>query len=119
MKKEYWLYAAAIVSGIFVWILVSALSGRREAWDSQWYFLVGMPVVCVVSACLAFFEPSRPWRWGMIPLAAQAVWMIVTQGPGNLLPIGLVVFGVLAIPSMTTAQIGAWLGKKNAARVSR
>lgn len=122
MKKEHWLYGVAIVSGIVVWILVSKFSHRREAWDSQWYFLVGMPVVCVVSACLAFFEPSRPWRWGVVPLAAQAVWMIVTQGPGNLLPLGLIVFGVLAIPSLVTAQIGARLGTlfatRKASRVS-
>ena len=122
MKKEYWLYGVAIVSGIAVWILVSKFSHRREAWDSQWYFLIGMPVVCVVSACLGFFEPSRPWRWGVAPLAGQAVCMIVTQGPGNLLALGLIVFGVLALPSIITAQIGArcrtLLAKKKATRAA-
>jgi len=40
--------------------------------------------------------------------------MLVTQEPGNLLPLGLVVFGVLAIPSVMTAWLGAFVGKKAA-----
>jgi len=112
MKKGLWLYGMAVVSGILVWVVVSTVSGRREAWDSEWYFLIGIPGVCVVSAGLGFVEPSRPWRWGVAPLLAQAVWMIVTQGAGNLLPLGLVVFGVLAIPSVMTAWLGALIGKK-------
>ena len=112
MKKDYWLYGAAVVTGIVVWIVVSKVSHRREAWDSQWYFMVGVPVVCVVSAVLGYLEPNRPWRWGAAPLAGQFFWMLVTQGPGNLLPLGVIVFGILAIPSMITAWLGALVGKK-------
>lgn len=111
MKKDAWLYAMALVVGIAVWVVVSQVSQRREAWDSQWYFIVGVPVMCVVSAMLGFVEPNRPWRWGAAPLAGQFVWMLVTPGPGNLLPLGIVVFGILAIPSMLTARLGAVAGK--------
>jgi hypothetical protein len=45
-------------------------------------------------------------------LASQFFWMLVTQGPGNLLPLGIVVFGILAIPPMLTAQLGAFIRKK-------
>ena len=38
--------------------------------------------------------------------------MLVTQGPGNLLPLGVIVFGVLAVPSIITAWLGALVGKK-------
>jgi len=114
MKKDYWSYGLAVVTGIVVWVVVSTLSGRREAWDSQWYFLIGIPVVCIVSAALGFVEPSRPWRWGVAPLIGQLSWMLLTQGPGNLLPLGLVVFGVLSVPSIMTARIGAFFGNKRA-----
>lgn len=112
MKKDSWLYAVAVVVGIIVWIVVSKMSHRREAWDSQWYFMIGVPVVCVLSAILGFIEPSRPWRWGTAPLAGQFVWMLLTQGPGNLLPLGVIVFGILAIPSVLTGKLGAFIGKK-------
>ncbi|HXV68054.1 MAG TPA: hypothetical protein VD738_03940 [Nitrospira sp.] len=111
MNKDYCLYGLAIVIGIVVWIGVSTVSGRREAWDSESYFLIGMPVVCVASAALGFLAPSKPWRWGVAPLAGQFAWMLLTQGPGNLLPLGLVVFGVLSVPSIITARIGAFFGR--------
>ena len=114
MKKEYWLYVFAVVAGTVVWVVVSEASGRREAWDSQWYFLISVPVVCVVSAALGFVEPSRSWRWGVAPLVGQFSWMLLTQGPGNLLPLGVVVFGVLSVPSIITARIGAFFGSKRA-----
>ena len=114
MKKDFWLYGVALVAGTVVWVVVSEASGRKEAWDSQWYFLISIPVVCVVSAVLGFIEPSKPWRWGVAPLAGQFSWMLLTQGPGNLLPLGVVVFGVLSVPSIMTARIGAFFGNKRA-----
>ncbi|MGA6829371.1 hypothetical protein ACO9S2_17405 [Nitrospira sp. NS4] len=111
MTKDSWLYGLAVGIGIVVWIVVSLLSGRREAWDSEWYFLIGVPVICIVSAALGFIETSRPWRWGVAPLVGQLSWMLVTQGPGNLLPLGVVVFGVLSVPSIVTARIGASFGR--------
>lgn len=111
MKKDAWLYGVAVGIGIAMWIVVSSLSGRREAWDSEWYFLIGVPVICGVSAALGFIETSRPWRWGVAPLIGQFSWMLVTQGPGNLLPLGVVVFGVLSLPSVMTAKIGAYFGR--------
>jgi hypothetical protein len=38
--------------------------------------------------------------------------MLVTEGPGNLLPLGVIAFGILAIPSMITAWLGALVGKQ-------
>ena len=114
MKKEYWLYGLALVTGILVWAAVSNATGRREAWDSQWYFLVSIPAVCIVSAVLGFVEPRGAWRWGVVPLVGQFSWMLFTQGPGNLLPLGVVMFGVLSVPSIITARIGAFLGSKRA-----
>ena len=114
MKKDYWLYGLAVVTGVLVWVIVSNASGRREAWDSQWYFLISVPVVCVISAALGFVEPRRLWRWEIAPLIDQFSWMLFTQGPGNLLLLGVVVFGVLSVPSILTVRIGAFLGNKRA-----
>ncbi len=119
MKKDYWLYLVAAVCGATVWILVALASGRREAWDSGLYFSVGIPVVCLISLVFGFLEPSRSWRWGVAPFMGQFVWMLVANGPGNLLPLGVVVFGVLSLPSMLTARIGAYVATKSAKRTDR
>jgi hypothetical protein len=62
VKKEHWLYGIAVAVGVVVWVVVSEVSGRREAWDSPLYFSVGIPVLYVLTACLAYVEPDRSWR---------------------------------------------------------
>lgn len=113
MKREHWLYVIAFGSGVVVWMLVSAFSGRREAWDSGLYFSFGIPALCVTAGMLGFVEPARPWRWGMVPFVGQAVWMTMSQEVGNLLPLGLIVFGVLSIPFIVSAKLGAAIAKRN------
>lgn len=114
MSKVSWLYVLSIVTGVLAWTAISAISGRREAWDSSWYFSAGLPVICVVSAVLGFIEPQKPWRWGITPLVGQFFWMMFTQGPGNLLPLGILVFGVLSVPSIITARLGAFVRNQTA-----
>jgi hypothetical protein len=38
--------------------------------------------------------------------------MLCTQGPGNLLPLGIIVFGLLSVPSIITAKIGAFIRRR-------
>jgi hypothetical protein len=112
MKREYWLYLAAAGCGAAIWIVIAAVSGRNEAWDSNLYFSVGIPAVCLVSMLFAFFEPDRSWRWGILPMVGQFVWMLVSPGPGNLLPLGVIVFAVLSVPPIIAARIAAFIASK-------
>ena len=112
MKKDPWLYGAAFVSGALVWILVSSYSGKREAWDSDLYFTFGIPALCFVAGILGYVEPHRAWRWGIVPLFGQGVWMFASQGLGNLFPLGLLVLGLFAVPPIVTAKLGAALSNR-------
>jgi hypothetical protein len=111
MKKEIWPYGAACVSGILVWNLVSSLSGQPEAWDSESYLFFGIPALCLVACALGFIEPRRPWRWGIVQTLGQAVWMFASQGVGNFWPLGIVAFGLFAIPSIVAGGLGALIAK--------
>ena len=112
MKREAWLYALGVGVGVAVWLAASHATGRREAWDSDVYYSFGMPVVCAVSLMCGAAEPRRSWRWGVAPLVGQFGTMLVTQGVGNLLPLGLIVFALLSIPSVLTARLGAYVRKR-------
>lgn len=111
MRKPWGLYGVAVATGMTVWILVVSFSGRREAWDSDLYYSAGIPAVCLVACILGYVEPERSWRWGIAPMVGQAAWMLLSQGAGNLLPLGLVVFAMLSIPSIVTARLGATLAR--------
>ena len=113
MKRDTWLVVTAMTGGIVVWLLVSAFTHKREAWDSDLYFTLGLPAVCLLSALLGYREPNKSWRWGAAPVAGQALVMLLTQSPGNLLPLGIVMFGVLALPSIVTAKMGAYAAKRS------
>jgi hypothetical protein len=112
VKRDVWLYAVALAVGICVWLAVAHTTGKREAWDSEVYFSFGMPIVCAISLLLGAAQPRRSWRWGATPLAGQFATMLVTQGVGNLLPLGVIVFAILSIPSILTARLGAYARKR-------
>lgn len=114
MKHIHWLYGTAVTIGIVIWIGISMISGRREAFDSVLYYQIGIPVICFASALLGFVEPHQSWRWGALPFCGQFFWLLLTQGPGNLLPLGVIAFSILSVPSIISARIGAFVGRRRA-----
>ena len=111
-KKETWFYVIAFLAGALVWGVVSAVSGRKEAWDSSWYFSVGYPAICLMALAMGFFVPKWSWRWGVTPFVGQFVWMLISQGVGNLLPLGIIAFAVISLPAVMAAKVEAYLGSK-------
>ncbi|HQR21110.1 MAG TPA: hypothetical protein PKV98_09590 [Burkholderiaceae bacterium] len=104
------LIAAAI--GAALWIAASVVSGRREAWDASAYWALAYPAAIVASALLGYFFPTRAWRWPLALFAAQFVAMVVRNGElGGLWPLGLMLFAVLALPSMLAAHVAARIGR--------
>ena len=98
---------AAALAGALLWAATAAVTGRREAWDAAAYWTVAYPAGIVISGVLGYVATERPWRWGAALMLAQAVTLAVMARDASLLPLGLVLFGVLAIPPMLAAQVGA------------
>src|SRR2546423_761339 len=98
-----------MAAGAIVWLAIGAASGKREAWDSELYFSAGIPAACLISMVLGYFQPRSTWRWGVLPFAGQFVAMILSEGFGNLAPLGFIVFGVFSIPAIVSARVGAFL----------
>ncbi|HVG84623.1 MAG TPA: hypothetical protein VM820_08890 [Vicinamibacterales bacterium] len=100
-------YVAAAVSGVAFWLATSAVSGRREAWDSSLYWSVAYPLAIAVAGALGYLAPDRPWRWAATLMLVQAVSLAVAASSFGLLPLGLMLFGVLAVPPAALATVGA------------
>jgi hypothetical protein len=114
MNRGHWLLIVALAGGAAIWIGIAGISGRREAWDSNVYFTVGIPLSCVLAFVLGIVEPARSWRWGVAPFAGQFLAMLLTQGVGNLLPLGMIAFAVLSIPAVVAARVGAAVAQRRA-----
>jgi hypothetical protein len=115
MKKDHVLYAIALLIGVVIWVVIAQLSGRREAWDSDLYFSFGMTAACVASFALGLIEPARAWRWGVLPFVGQFIAMLAMAGVGSLLPLGVIMLGILSIPAILTARLGAYVAMKRSA----
>jgi hypothetical protein len=104
-----WAYALATIAGVLLWLGTTALSGRREAWESSLYWTATYPLAVAVASALGYLAAERPWRWGLVIMLAQAVTLAAASSSFGLLPLGLVMFAVLAVPPMVVARLAAGL----------
>jgi peptidoglycan/LPS O-acetylase OafA/YrhL len=105
-------YLIAAVAGAAGWIAIGQVTHRREAWDSELYFSWFLPSVALVVAALAFFAPERAWRWALTPFAAQAAVAFALDPTANLLPLGLVVFGLYGALCLIPVRVGVALRRR-------
>jgi hypothetical protein len=102
--------ALAAVAGAGLWFAASQVSGRPEPWDASSYWGTFYPLALFVCGLLGYCFPLRAWRWPGVLFASEFVAMCVRNGElGNLWPLGLGLFGVLAIPGIAASRLGAWL----------
>ena len=107
-RKTQGAAVLAAVVGAGLWLLATVLSGRREAWDGGGYWMVAYPLALLACAALGRLFPQRPWRWPLLLFAGQFLALCVRNGElGNLWPLGLVLFGLLALPGVFFAALAA------------
>jgi hypothetical protein len=109
-EKNLYVFTAAVA--VAVWLAPWLLLGRKEAWDHWTYFIVSIPIMSVVAAYAGFRARSRWWRWPLTLVLAQFVTALLLGGFGNLFPLGIVVFVVLAVPMAITAAVAAWIARR-------
>jgi peptidoglycan/LPS O-acetylase OafA/YrhL len=101
-------YLIAIIGGISLWLLTSLISGRAEAWDAPIYWTVTYPLAILLAGVLGYRAPRRAWRWGLAVMLVQAPVLLLTSGGSmGLLPLGLALFAILALPAVAAATFGA------------
>lgn len=109
-------YVVAAVGGTVLWLATAAVSGRSEAWDAPLYWTAAYPLAVVLAALLGALSPLRAWRWGLTIMLVQALTLAVTAADFGLLPMGLVVFALLALPLVGASLLAAALRGRLGAR---
>ena len=102
------LLCAALAAGALLWLGTATVSGRREAWDSPLYWSAAYPLCIVIAASFAYLAPEKPARWAFsVMLVQPIVMMFGSGGDFGLLPLGLILFAILALPAFAAAKVAA------------
>jgi hypothetical protein len=114
------LLCAALAAGASLWLGTAAISGRSEAWDSPFYWSVAYPLCIAVAAWFAYLAPEKPARWAFSVMLVQPIAMIFGSGGGfGLLPLGLILFAILALPAFAAAKVAASMRLRSLGRGER
>ena len=105
-------YAIALAGGAALWLATSGISGRTEAWDSPLYWQFAYPLAMVLAGILGYMAPQNPWRWALAIMLVQTVVLAFSTSSFGLLPLGLILFALLALPLMGAAHLMAAIRKR-------
>jgi hypothetical protein len=110
-------YLIALLGGASLWLLTALISGRGEAWDAPMYWTVTYPLAILLAAVLGYRAPRRAWRWGLAVMLVQAPVLLLTSGGSmSLLPLGLALFAILALPAIAAAEFAAAMRRRGSGR---
>jgi hypothetical protein len=112
LASDRHLYLLTAGAGAAAWGVPWLLLDGQEAWDHWSYFIISLPAMSAIAAYAGFRARSRWWRWPLTLGLAQFVVLLLLGGFGNLLPLGIVAFAILAVPMLITAGMGAWIAQK-------
>ncbi|NKB32822.1 MAG: hypothetical protein GKR91_06960 [Pseudomonadales bacterium] len=112
LKDSYILILSATV-GFFVCLIISVITGSNEAFDSPVYFRIGIPLMCIMIALIAWFFPNQPWRWVVSMGTGQFIAILLGGNSLSLWPIAIVFMALLSIPQLITALAVAWISRRN------
>ena len=107
------------LAGLAVWLGIQGVSGSSEAWDSDLFFLIGLPSMWVVTAVAGFLQPKRWWLWGVAVVFLQAVVLFLQSPAGPLWIVGLAFSGVLAATCTISALVGKTVRERRLNRATR
>jgi hypothetical protein len=109
--------AAALLAtllGVALWLLGALVTPTREPWDSRAYWVLVYPLALAACALLGYRYPERSWRWALLVFEAQFLAMCVRNGElGNLWPLGMLLFAVVALPGVVAARVAARCSRRS------
>lgn len=108
MTRQAWsALGIAAVLGLVLWTATAMLGKRIEPWDSPAYWTLAYPAAVVLCGLLGFVFPERPWRWALTLMSMQLFVMLAGGSGFSLLPMGVIVMAVLALPGIGLAYLCA------------
>ena len=102
--------AGVAVAGLAVWLVFGMMTGTREAWDRSLFFLVGVPLMALITAAAGRYCPRSRFLAGIAIVSLQLVALIYLAPAGTWrieLVGGAIFFLIFALLCTGTAIAGA------------
>lgn len=108
--RDRLVFASAIVLGVAGW----AWAGGKEAWDYPAYWSLVLPGTYLLLFAFGTLGSRSAWRWPALVFGAQLATLLALraargEGPGNLAPLGAVLFAILAGVGLAPTYLGVAL----------
>ena len=97
----------ALSGGVLACLLAVWMGDVDTPWGSRWYYLVGLPLMCVVAGWVSYQVPQQPGRWTVYLCLGQLLVAGVTAGIAEML-VGVIFLMALSLPIFMTA---VWLSR--------
>ena len=108
MRARRLAIIASVATGAALELVVGAIGGRREAWDSAVYWSAGLPASLAGAAVIGYFAGRREWYWtGLIMPSQVTVMMLRSNEISGLWPLMVVLASVLGTPFLLAALIAS------------
>lgn len=114
-SSNFFPYVASTLCGLVVFVAITAVTGKNEAWDDGIYYSLGIPLMCFAAFAIAYRFPVRPWRWAACMAGGQVIGALMHGSSLNLLPLALIFMTIISIPQFLAALLGSKIGRKRAA----
>src|SRR5690606_4934598 len=82
--------------GLTVWIVIGKLTHKVEAWDSMYYYFIGLPLMCITCAIAGYLEPKNSIAFGFAVVILQPAALLFQTEPGPMILVGILFFLVFA-----------------------
>ncbi|TCP83619.1 hypothetical protein C8J42_1181 [Sphingomonas sp. PP-CE-1A-559] len=98
-----------MVFSVLYWSFACWVTGTNEPWDADAYWRSWYPASLCLAGIAGLMFKGRGWMAGAILTFAQlpVMWMNTATGP--LLPAGLMVLCLLAMPAVAISASSGWL----------
>ena len=117
MARGTWnAYTTAALLGLALWSVAAVVELRVEPWDAPNFWTIYYPAAIALSGALGFLYPQAPWRWPLILMFMQLPVMTLGGSGFDLLPMGMILMAVLALPGIGLAYLCAWARRQRSDR---
>lgn len=97
----------SLAAGFSVALAISLLTGEDSAQASPFYYVIGLPLLCVAVGAISYRFPREAGRWTVFLALGQCLASLATDGLGGALAT-LLFMMVLSLPPFITA---VWLSR--------